>query len=192
MHALDALMGQDMGAEPAVKLQMRALDQQMVVHLAEDRAETIGIVPVPCAAFAFGGETISGEGRLVRAETLEKAVRAARFERKAQAVREMGEKIRRSRREGADQDAAAAFVWPEHGEGVGMPTGDDFLDVGVARAIHFLCHGVRTGTFQTSSAYSAIVRSEENQPVRAVLRIAERHHDLRSRQRLATFICVVT
>ena len=33
-----------------------------------------------------------------------------------------------------------------------------------------------TATFQISCAYSRIVRSEENQPTRAVLRIAERRH----------------
>ncbi len=171
---------------------MGALDQQMVVHFAEDRPVSVGVVPFPGAALVFGGETIGREGRLAEAEALEKAVRAARFEGEAFAVAEMGEQGLGARREGAHRHAAGAFVWPEHGERVGMAAGDDSCDVGLARPIHLRRHEVRTGTFQISSAYSAIVRSEENQPVRAVLRMAERHQDLRSRQRRATFICVDT
>ncbi len=40
--------------------------------------------------------------------------------------------------------------------------------------------------FQISVAYSRMVRSEENQPMRAVLSTAERHHSLESCQRYST------
>ena len=54
MHAVDAFVTQAMRAEPSVKLEMRALDQQIVVHRAENRAEAIGVVPIPDPAVVFG------------------------------------------------------------------------------------------------------------------------------------------
>jgi hypothetical protein len=47
------------------------------------------------------------------------------------------------------------------------------------------------GALQISFAYSAIVRSEENQPTLAVLRTLERSQRFRSRQTWSIFICVV-
>src|SRR5690606_41688289 len=44
-------------------------------------------------------------------------------------------------------------------------------------------------TFQMSSAYSRMVLSDENQPVRAVLSTAERHQLFGSRQRASTSSC---
>src|SRR5208282_6686097 len=46
--------------------------------------------------------------------------------------------------------------------------------------------GALTGTSQISSAYSLIVRSEENQPICAVLRAADCHQACLSRQRRNT------
>ncbi|MDT4889282.1 hypothetical protein FQZ97_1259670 [compost metagenome] len=43
-----------------------------------------------------------------------------------------------------------------------------------------------TGACQISAAYSRMVRSEENQPMRAVLSTAERHHLELFCQRLST------
>ena len=37
-------------------------------------------------------------------------------------------------------------------------------------------YGLRGATFQMSSAYSRIARSEENQPIRAVFSTLARHH----------------
>jgi hypothetical protein len=47
----------------------------------------------------------------------------------------------------------------------------------------------QSSAFQISPAYSRMVRSEENQPMRAVLRTAERHHSLESCQRSSTLAC---
>ena len=179
-------MGRPVRAEPRVKLEMRALDQQMVVHRAEDRAETIGIVPFPDAALVFGAQPIGGEGAAWPAETLEKAGVAARLERRWRRHPANGAQVRRA--PGAKARTAqppSCLVRPEHGERIGMPARRRSLRRrrrSEARPFHDVMTW-RTGTFQISSAYSAIVRSDENQPVRAVLRMAERHQDLRSRQR---------
>jgi hypothetical protein len=67
---------------------------------------------------------------------------------------------------------------PEHGERIGIARGRDRVEVLVARS-PFLPHDNllaaaqligANGAFQISFAYSAIVRSEENQPTLAVLR----------------------
>jgi len=49
---------------------------------------------------------------------------------------------------------------------------------------------VRGITFQMSSAYSRIARSEENQPTCAVFSTLDRHQARRSRQRAETSACL--
>ena len=52
-------MGHGMGAEPLIEPAVRALDQQMVVHLAEHRAEGIGVAELPDAAGIAGPQAIA-------------------------------------------------------------------------------------------------------------------------------------
>ena len=68
--------------------------------------------------------------------------------------------------------------------------GDAGAADGVAATLVTL--GVCGTTFQMSSAYSRIVRSEENQPIRAVFSTLARHQARRSRQRAATRRCAAT
>src|SRR5271166_178308 len=109
------------------------------------------------------------------------------------------------RREGPDDETVLGLMRPEDGERIAMAGGADRFDVVFAEppsrprrrfCLHILRHaqwgaGGVTGTFQISCAYSAIVRSEENQPICAVLRIAERHQEDLSRQRLKTLRCAL-
>jgi len=46
-----------------------------------------------------------------------------------------------------------------------------------------------SSAFQISVAYSRMVRSDENQPIRAVFNTAERHHSFESCQWVSTRIC---
>ena len=104
---------------------------------------------------------------------------------------------------------SADLLQAEHGEGIAMRAGDDRLDVAgggltsrasaprprgffiadVLPAIGMLlcapCNH-SCGTFQISLAYCRIVRSDENQPMRAMLRIALAYQSGLSRQSAST------
>ncbi len=103
---------------------MRAFDEQIVVHRAEDRAETIGIVPIPRAAVVFGMQAI-GERRAKRRKAFEKTGRAARFQGDRFAAGKTSADLARARDESADDRAAALLMRTENAERIGMKAGDE-------------------------------------------------------------------
>ncbi len=79
-------------------------------------------------------------------------------------------------------------------ERIGMLAGHDCLDVVLTRLPLHCCalirrHWLSTGTFQISSAYCRIVRSEENQPTCAVFPMAIEYHFLGVLQASSTRFC---
>ena len=100
-----------------------------------------------------------------------------------------------ARDERADDGRPVDLVRPEHRERIGVATFDDRVDrvrrAGLPRIGAMSIISVRLGSArQMSRAYSRIARSAENQPIRAVLRIAFRHHAPRSSQSAPTVRCV--
>jgi hypothetical protein len=70
-----------MGAEPAVKLLMGPLGQEVDVEIAEHRSERVGIVHAPVAAVAVEGEAIVKASLAVREQRGEHARRVNALER---------------------------------------------------------------------------------------------------------------
>jgi hypothetical protein len=58
MRAMDALMRHHMRAEHGPEVPMRAFAHQVFVHLADDRAEAVGVVELPAVAV---GSILSGD-----------------------------------------------------------------------------------------------------------------------------------
>jgi len=95
------------------------------------------------------------------------------------------------RNEGADRHALGDGMGAEHGEGVAMTGADKGVHVGRVKAPSVVAQVKRTGTFQMSSAYSRMVRSDEKKPMCAVFSTAERHQAAGSRNLAATSRWVV-
>ena len=99
--------------------------------------------------------------------------------------------------ERADRPAARGQVWAENRERIVLARRRDGVDVLLlwlasfehsASPIFLLAIG-RNGAFQISWAYSAIVRSDENQPMFAVFMTLERNHALPVAPAVSTRIC---
>jgi hypothetical protein len=82
-------------------------------------------------------------------------------------------------------------------EGIAVASRRKSVDVGFVSApgIGQVCPPCQDnrvyGAFQISSAYSAIVRSDENHPVLAVFKMDDRSQALRLRQAASILCCVV-
>ncbi len=111
-------------------------------------------------------------------QALEYPVRTAAFERRDQlATRRADLERRRVGGEGADREAVLDRVRAQHREGVpvtGLGDGRDLVLGQTPAGWGLWLQLFSTGTFQISSAYSRMARSDENQPTLAMLRIAER------------------
>ena len=94
--------------------------------------------------------------------------------------------LQRVGREGADRPAGRRQMRPEDGERIGLARRRDRVDVALVRLPDSRAMPSpplpqatgRNGAFQISCAYSAIVRSDENQPTLAVLMMLDRSQRL--------------
>ena len=171
-----------MGWAPSrvVELAVGAFDQQVVVHRPQHRPEAERIVETPRAAGVGGVQAIGDRGGRALGQAFEHPIWMARLENGDQpSVRRAGlQRGRRGgRRRGSPRPPGTA-CGPSDREWIAVTRFGDGLDLVVGeaparRALWFQLFN--TGTFQMSSAYSRMARSDENQPTLAVLRIDERH-----------------
>ena len=201
-----------MRAELVEEPQMRAFGDVVVVHRPEHGTEGIGIGQPPVAA---GVAQVIAE-RLAFADVdlafEEAGIVAARQRADFFAVEGKGRCRIGMRHEAAGDETVCRFLYAEHRERIAMHAGHDGLDVagcclegssfsrGGARLLHLptTLPGLRSSlgasfmqshhvaTFQISFAYWRMVRSEENQPIRATLRIARAYQSGLLRQTLST------
>src|SRR5262249_26986908 len=177
MDSLYAAMGDETGPEPVEESEMRPLGEVVVVHLAEHRAEAVGVDDRPgrCGVGAVEADELApGRGKhafeepggmaaLERAEG--RAIEGRRFH-------PIG-----AGHEGARTIAAIGRLDAEAREGVGMRPGDEFSDFLAVKLPRLAAIGgahapsYAVGTPQMSRAYSRMVRSAENQATLAELRI---------------------
>src|ERR1700722_434725 len=103
----------------------------------------------------------------------------------------------RFRRKDADDPSRRGAMGPKHRERIGIARRRNRVEVLLPRSpilphecLHDWAQLIGTkGALQISLAYSAIVRSEENQPTLAVFRTLERSHRFLSHQASSIFIC---
>ncbi len=193
MHPLGALVHHLMGAQPLVEPPVRTLDQQIVVGLAQHRAEAIGVVEVPGAAGVGGVQPIGDGRRQPLGQALEHPVLMALLERGDQAALGVSGLERGGMgREGADRQPLFDDVRTQHGERVPVARlgdGGDLVPPETPAGGSAWLQVFSTGTFQMSSAYSRIARSDENHPTWATLSMAERRHAFLSRNLSPTSRC---
>ena len=202
-HAVDALVVDELGAEPAVELAMGAFAQQdsrragpapartrrgrcrnrfrARSRLRRDRPAApwpTGSAPRksrPCGAATRPGARRRGSARAPRSRS------GANTRMTHPAAVWCGP----STAKGSDLRAAAMASSASSGALHSSPIRSSLATVWpIGQLIG------ANGAFQISFAYSAIVRSDENQPTLAVLRMLERIQRLRSRQASSIFICV--
>ena len=195
--ARDALVHGELRAEPPVELPMRALDQQMIVERAERRTEGVGVKR---------GERSRRRrrSRPCRRALLERGDQ--RLEEVALAPRQLCQRLAVARQRAHPNGVGSEDA--DHPSSGGLMRAQDRERIAAARrrtaatsASRALQTSMTTSpsmtsayrhkrAFQISVAYSAIVRSEENQPTLAVLRMLERIHVFWSRQASSMRICV--
>ena len=198
-YAVDALVRRQMRAEPFIQPPVRALDQQMVVERTEHRAERVGIAKTPARGAARRVQPVGEARGAAGHQRLEEALGAAPAERDDRRAGVVDRRDRlRARHQRAQHEARRPAglhaMQPEQRERVGMPRAHDRRHVLVAGLPQGRLHdppqlSAAIWAFQISPAYSRIVRSDENQPTRAVFSMLARHHPARSRQRPATSRC---
>ena len=110
-----------------------------------------------------------GDGPLKQAARIDHRQDTARFSSEAERLDMVGPD-----HQGGGDQAARALVQSQNPERVVVEAGEQGVDISVGPKAHL--------TPQTSVAYSEIVRSDENQPMLAVLRTAIAVHCARSRQ----------
>ncbi len=195
--SIDAFVGGRMSAEAFIKPLVRAFDQQVIVERTESRAKSIGVEKVPAVALLLGVEPVGEAVLFPGDQALEEIALAAPFEVQNRTVGlDQRLQARDAWNESSDHHPFGQIVQPENGKGVRISRGDNARHVLIACTpahtgcvFFFFFHADRAGTRHMSSVYSLIVRSDENQPARAVFSMAERHQDLRSRQRISASLC---
>ncbi len=194
MDPIGALVPDQVGAQPIVQAHMGAFDQQVVVHFAQHRSEAIGIIEAPFAGLVAGEQPIGRRTLAPRGQAFEHpGGMAARQDGDRAAGGVAGLQLERARRKGADDDARLDHMGAEDGERVSVERADDRFDLALIQAPAL---GGRdrqvfiTGTFQMSSAYSRIARSDENHPMWATFSMADRRHDAGSAQSRSTSRCL--
>jgi hypothetical protein len=179
-RAGDAEMVHRLRAEDLVRPQVRALGEQPDIDLAERWREAVRILDevrhdIGLAGAPLHPETV-GLGLLARDHPFVESGRIAQAQ-----LAEMRAVVRRHRRypRRAGQECAqhavalAVAVRPQHGERIAMPARADGRQV--------LCAHDSGRTRQMRSAYSRMLRSDENAPMPATLRTALRVQTSRSR-----------
>ena len=210
MHAVGALVMDRVRAHPFEEPQVGALAHVVVVHRAEHRTEGVGVGAPPLAA-GVARPVLERLAAADRQRPLEEAGVVAPGEAAGRFVGQgVGLELGGSVDEGARQEPAGHLVHAEHRERIGVAPGDDrlhrrlverrpgrrlpagggfALDRSLAhrRPLHdaSLGEGYRLIP-QMSCAYCRMVRSEENHPMRAVLRIAFFHQTVGSDQSAST------
>ncbi len=119
----DALLLAGHGAEDLEGTQVRAFAQQPGVHLAEHRAEAIGVLEQ--RALAVGPLHLQAIGQCSGHRAFEQAGRITRLqggERLATATVQHIHARRAGQKGGKPDVAFGVRVGPEHGKGIGMPT----------------------------------------------------------------------
>ena len=135
MRAFHAFVPAHMGADPAVELAMGALDEQVVVDIAENSAVGVGVVENPLSPGIPRLEPIAEALAPRRQKPFEKAVLVARLEHheRSPALVDNLEGLG-MRHERANDQAVGCHVGPEDGEGIAVSSRHDCRDVAVARA----------------------------------------------------------
>lgn len=166
-----------MRAHLVEEAKVRALADIVVVHRPEHGAEAVGIDDGPLAA-VVAGAVADGLLFAERHRTLEEAGLVAPLERaEFLAAERFGNHRFRTRHEAPGDIGLARGMHSKDGEGVAVGTGKYCRDF--RRWQHawrgggwILAGRNRHPALQISPAYCRIVRSDENQPIRAVLRTA--------------------
>ena len=184
MRARAAFVQDRVRAKVIVQARVRPLTDQPVVHGAQYRAVGVRVIDDPVAAGVRCAQQIAGSARQLSFEKTRRV--EAREPRQGLAVAGRRFELVGARDEGAEQPFPVFLVHAEHGKGIGMSAADDGRDRARLCRGPLRHHQAFGTTFQISLAYSRIVRSEENQPTRDVLRTAARHHEAESRQRSST------
>ncbi len=178
VDAGDALELDVVGTQLVEQPQMRALADVVVVERAEDGSEAVGVEDVPLAA---GVRRVEADGLApidVHPSLEEAFVVPPRQFTQHLAVAGIGRDGLGVRDEGADHPDSVRLLQAQDGERVGILARDDLVDlVGMGLPLLQRCaFHCATGTCQMSWAYCRIVRSDENQPIWAVLRMAIEYH----------------
>ena len=197
-HALDAFVLGKLRPEAAVQLAMGAFAQEIVVERTESRSKRIRVQCRVRSGRRLDLDPIDGtllEGRDQRFEEVVLAARQFREELSVEGYRPHADGVRRK---DANNPAVGGLVRSKHGERIARARRLNCGDVGVTRPPSLHVFSSRSsvqvsglnGAFQISDAYSAMVRSDENHPTLAVLRMLDRIQFFRSRQASSTRICV--
>ena len=192
MHAVRPFMPDRMGAHLVKQAQMRAFGDEIVIHRAKNRPIGIGIVDFP-GADGVGRGVAQWLTRLDGETSLEQACHRAGLELAHRAaIKGQCLDIVGAGNECAGEKSPLEFLDAENGKRVSMRSGSDRFCFFCRKAGH-LCSGVWHGSllghgpaFQISFAYWRMVRSEENHPTRAVLRIVRPYQASSSTHKLST------
>ena len=174
VETFDALELQRMRAHPVEESEMRSFADEIIVHGAENRAEAVRVGHRPFCIVAAGAIPHRLSLRKID-PAFEKAIRIEplQFAHEISVQRQDGNLL------GAGNETAGGkpfrrFVNAENGKGIGMQTALDRLDFSLRDVASLFLFGRIERFFhqalQISVAYWRIVRSDENQPIRAVLR----------------------
>ena len=210
VHAVGALVAEGVGAHLVEEAQVAALADVVVVHRAEDRAEGVGVGHPPLAAGVARAvlerlALADGERALEEAGVVAALERARRLAVEGEGL-ELGGAVdegardelrrprpaRRARRRGrrAAPATIAATTAGSSGGRRRLLAPDGLLAHLAPPSRPGPCRPVVQGYRpipQMSCAYCRIVRSDENQPMRAVLRIAFCHQAEGSDQSSSTW-----
>jgi hypothetical protein len=195
MHAVRALVADGVGSHLVEQAQMRAFSDEIVIHRAQYGPVGIGVVNFPGAGrigrrIAQGLAGGDGKTPFEQAADFAGLEPADRLSIECQRLNFAG-----TGDEGAGEKSAKGFLDAENRKRVSMRSGSDCFCF-FRRKVRYLVIGVWHGSlfghgpaFQISFAYWRMVRSEENHPTRAVLRIVRRYQASSSTHKLSTWRC---
>ena len=158
MGAIDAFERHGVGAEAFVEGAVGAFDQQVVIDGAEDGGEAERVLEVPGGIRVGGAQAVGGAGG--GQGDFEEAGRVPAGHRGGGGAVQQGEGGGAGD-EGADHPSRPARMGAQQGERVAVAGGEQGRDVGRAGGHGVLQVALGSFTFQMSSQYSRIARSEE-------------------------------
>ena len=178
MHAIRAFVRNQMRAQFVEQPQVGALADQEIVQRPQHGPEAVGIGQPPRMAAAMA--MIAQRLRLAAQRAFEQPARVDTHQR---AQRLAGKAVRfggfGTRQYGAGEHPVRAIMNPKQRKGIGVGAVKQCSD-GLPRWLH------EPQTFQICFAYSAMVRSDENQPTLAILRSVDVRQPCWSFQRRST------
>ena len=192
MHPVGPLVMHRMGAKLVEKSQMRAFRNEVIIHRTKHGTIGVGIVNLP-GAVRICRRVTQWLALWNVDESFEKSGNRARLKLPSgSAVKGKSRDLIGAGGEDAGNKALSKLLYAENGKGVSMRAGS-YRSCFVCRKVKVLRIGVAHGSllghgpaFQISFAYWRIVRSEENQPTRAVLRIVRPYQASSSTHKLST------